>query len=303
MTPDMSRYDLARPLDATVADHGSPHYRFSDVRCASADGQRRYVVRMAVPERAAPAAGHALVCLLDGNAAFAALTLEQLAALDATGTPPVIAAIGYDTALGFDVQARSFDYTPPLDAPGVTLAERARGRIGGGAELFLDLLQTQLLPGIARHAPIDPQRRALWGHSFGGLLALHTLFTRPALFSRYAVADPSMWWHDGYLLHHALRATPPALARPVRLLVMAGSSAAEVAAAGPRPLRPGIDPEVAARARAERRCVPPDAARQMALRLQDWPGLAVDYQGFPGISHGPLLATSLGPALVFCSEN
>lgn len=302
MTLDMSRYDLARPLGATVADQGSPHYRFSDFRCTSADGQRRYVVRLAVPERAAPPAGHALVCLLDGNAAFAALTQEQLATLDATGAPPVIAAIGYDTPLGFDVQARSFDYTPPLDAPAVTLAERARGRLGGGAELFLDLLQTRLLPGIERLAPIDPQRRALWGHSFGGLLAMHTLFTRPALFSRYAVADPSMWWHDGYLLHHALLTTPQTLVQPTRLLVMAGSSAAEVAAAGPRPLRPGIDPEVAARARAERRCVPPDAARQMAWQLQDWSGLTVDYQVFPGVSHGPLLAVSLGPALIFCSQ-
>lgn len=299
---DMSRYDLSRPLDPTVAEHGSPFYRFDHFRLGSADGQRRHVVRVAVPLRAAPAGGYPLIALLDGNAAFAALTPGQLAARDAASDPPVIVSIGYDTPLGFDVQARSFDYTPPLDAPGLTMAEVARGRVGGGAELFLDLVEGLILPEATRRAPIDARRRTLWGHSFGGLLALHALFTRPRLFTRYAVADPSMWWHQGYLLNHALHAAPTALPGPTRLLVMAGSSAAEVAAAGPRPLRPGIDPELAARARAERRCVPPDACEQMARRLRDWPDLAVAYRVFPGVSHGPLLAASLEPALVFSTQ-
>ncbi|MFT4192745.1 MAG: alpha/beta hydrolase-fold protein, partial [Comamonas sp.] len=241
---DMSRYDLSRPLDPTVADHGSPFYRFDHFRRSSTDGQRHYVMRIATPVRAAPPTGHPLIALLDGNAAFAALRPEHLAARDAAGDPPVIVSLGYDTPLGFDVQARAFDYTPPLDAPGVTLAEQARGRIGGGAELFLDLLAGEILPEVHRRAPIDVRRTTLWGHSFGGLLALHTLFTRTALFTRYAVADPSMWWHQGYPLHHA-EAGPPAAplatawGGATRLLVMAGSSAAEVAAAGPRPLRPG----------------------------------------------------------------
>ncbi|ROR21023.1 hypothetical protein EC845_2892 [Comamonas sp. BIGb0124] len=295
----MSRYDLSRPLDPTVAEHGSPFYRFAHFRLDAADGERHYLVRLALPLRAAPAAGHPVVYLLDGNAAFAALTPEHLAALDRRGDPPVIVAIGYDTPLGFDVSARAFDYTPPLDAPAVTLAEEARGRLGGGAELFLDLLTERIRPQVQAMAAVDPSRQGLWGHSFGGLLALHTLYTRSALFSRYAVADPSMWWHRGYLLHRALGGTPVAVQRATHLLVMAGSSAAEVAAAGPRPLRPGIDPEVAARARAERRCVPPDAAQQMAQQLATWPGLAVEYRVFPGVSHGPLLAASVFPALEF----
>jgi predicted alpha/beta superfamily hydrolase len=296
---DLSRYDLSRPLDPTLAELGSPHYEFEQLRLSSADGLRHYQLRLALPRRPTPGAGRPLICLLDGNAAFAALTSAQLAELDAGGEPALIASIGYDTPLGFDVEARAYDYTPPLDAPEITLAEQARGRLGGGAELFLDLLETHILPLLTQRAPIDARRRTLWGHSFGGLLGLHTLYTRPQLFSRYAVADPSMWWHQGYLLERATQGQPVALPGPTQLLVMCGSSAAEVAASGPRPLRPGIDPLVAARARAERRCVPPDAAEQMARALAHWPQLQVSYRSFPGIGHGPLLAASLGPALAF----
>ena len=37
----------------------------------------------------------------------------------------------------------------------------------------------------------------------------------------------------------------------------------------------------------------------MAQQLATWPGLAVEYRVFPGVSHGPLLAASVFPALEF----
>lgn len=60
-----------------------------------------------------PAAGYPVLYMLDGNAVMDKLDdafLQQLFA----GSPPVIVAIGYQTALPFDTAARAWDYTPPL---------------------------------------------------------------------------------------------------------------------------------------------------------------------------------------------
>lgn len=66
-----------------------------------------------MPDKAPPAAGYPVLYMLDGNAVMDKLDdafLQQLFA----GSPPVIVAIGYQTALPFDTAARAWDYTPPL---------------------------------------------------------------------------------------------------------------------------------------------------------------------------------------------
>ncbi|MBF3166256.1 ferric enterobactin esterase PfeE, partial [Pseudomonas aeruginosa] len=70
----------------------------------------------------------------------------------------------------------------------------------GGADAFLDLLRDGMRPAVAAQAPLDTARQTLWGHSYGGLLVLHALFTRPGEFARYAAASPSLWWRDGAIL-------------------------------------------------------------------------------------------------------
>ena len=300
--PDLSRFALNRPVGPTVAETGSPHYRFERFKLDSADGKRHYLVQLAIPRAPAPQAGYPLLYLLDGNAAFGALTAEELEAMDRSGRPLAIAAIGYDTPLGVDVEARSYDYTPPVPGEAVTYDDASRGRLGGGADLFLDLLETRIRPEVHKRVPADPLRTTLWGHSYGGLLVLHTLFTRPKLFPRYASADASLWWHDGYMLTEESRAVPLPAGRTTQLLLMAGSAAQEVASDTPRPLRPGIDPAVAANALARRRALPPDAAERQAERLKQRAGLAVDWRMFPGVSHGPMRPASIPPTLVFAAQ-
>ena len=73
-------------------------------------------------------------------------------------------------------------------------------------------------------APVDGGRRALWGHSYGGVLVLHALFTRPDAFSTYTAADPSLWWGQGWLLEEERSAA--ALPSPApRLLWWLGEGA------------------------------------------------------------------------------
>ena len=257
---------------------------------ASADGQRRYRVQLLLPPARPPAAGYPLLVMLDGNAAFSALTDAPLAR-QAETSPLAIATLGYETEQDLDVTARAFDYTPPVPGESPTWDDVQRQRPAGGADLFLDLVAQQVLPTIGQHAPCDPARTTLWGHSYGGLLALYTLFTRPQLFARYAAADPSLWWHDGHLLSIEERARPLPGGQPTQLLLMAGGVGTAT-----RSQRPGMDEEARSR-----RAMLSDATPKMAERQGRRAGLDVRFQSFPGVGHGPMRQASILPTLAFAA--
>jgi predicted alpha/beta superfamily hydrolase len=82
----------------------------------------------------------------------------------------------------------------------------------GGADRFLDFIQTELISEIEKRYRTAPYR-IFAGHSLGGLLAIHTLITRPDLFNAYIAVSPSLQWDDGHTLHQAQQffATHPEL--------------------------------------------------------------------------------------------
>lgn len=285
--------DLSKKLGPTIADSGSAFYRFERFDLRSDDGGRSYRVMLGIPRRAAPAAGYPAIFLLDGNAAMAAIDERQLQALDAA-QPPVIVAIGYDTELRFDVTARAYDYTPPFPQ-GQVDEEAARGRKGGGADVFLDLLERQVMPRVRARAPLDDGRLALWGHSYGGLFVLHTLFSRGQLFRNYIAASPSLWWQRGVILDEEKNFVHAKAAPGVRLWVMVGEAEGRQRKA----VSQG-DAQADARAQsmlASRGTMPAQALPDMIARLQGKSGLEVSLRSFPGMAHGPMLPASLEPAL------
>jgi predicted alpha/beta superfamily hydrolase len=72
----------------------------------------------------------------------------------------------------------------------------------GGADKFLDFIQTELVPEIEKRYPTQPYR-ILAGHSLGGLFAIHALINRPALFNACIATSPSLWWDDFRTVHQA----------------------------------------------------------------------------------------------------
>lgn len=275
--------DLSRPMEPSIADKGSAFYRFQRFNLWSRDGKRQYRVTLGIPNRPAPAAGYPAFYMLDGNAALGVLDEALLAELDRMG-PSLLVAIGYETPLRFDTEARAFDYTPPTSADGETWENRERGRRGGGADLFLDLIAQEIKPRVAKLAPVDAKAQSLWGHSYGGLLVLHALFTRPADFQTYIAASPSIWWQDGFILTEEKRFQGAA----VRLLITRGDAETRS-----RPADPARTPPPG------RADFPADAAQKMAERLQAFPSMRVEFMEFPGLSHGEALGASLPPALRF----
>lgn len=267
-----ARPDTTQSVDTRLLQRQDLPYAFETEQSDSVDGQRHYQLWIGVPKKPAPPGGYPVIWMLDGNAAFSALDEAQLTHL-ARGDAPMLVAVGYQGDQRFERSARSFDYTPAgSTAPGEV--DPLTGQPSGGADLFLDLLTQRIRPSLASKWPMDMNCQTIWGHSYGGLLVLHALFTRPDAFSDYVAASPSLWWGDGAAAREAEGLTGRLPVHGARLLLMRGS--AEPAAPG-QPPTPGAD----------------QAMRNLLAQLRQVEGLTTRYQAFDGLGHGPMLPASL----------
>ncbi len=74
----------------------------------------------------------------------------------------------------------------------------------GGADQFLDFITSQVLPFIVEQYG-TPKKQLLFGHSFGGVFVLNTLFNQKGGFTHYASASPSLWIDKGQLIKNNVR--------------------------------------------------------------------------------------------------
>lgn len=282
---------LALPAAADTANEWAPVMlpaaQHLDVRAAASGyAYRIFVAAPAVPP---PPAGYPVLYVLDGNAAFpvaAFLARGTAARSEVTGyQPPVVVGIGYPGDRDFDVAARRRDYTVASDKTGPAETE-------GGANRFLDFIEHELKPLIAARYPVDRQRQALFGHSFGGLFVLHALFTRPAAFSTYLASSPSIWWADKAVL----RGLPALLESKTAPRVQISVGALE-----DDPPKGNVSPDVRALV-ASRKMIP--AARSLAGQLQESAGWErkVAYYELAGEDHGPVWMPAMTRGMQFFME-
>ncbi len=238
-----------------------------------------YRIFIARPDGEPPEKGFPVIYMLDGNASFAmAWSIMRMQSNRPGGEGPtsaVIVAIGYPTDGPYDMARRAIDYTPAVTTP-------PAGGPTGGADAFLAFIEDELKPRIAAAHPVDPNRQALFGHSYGGLFTLHVLFTRPQAFQRYFAISPSIWWGDGAIKAEEAKAGPTDA--PVTILV--GEYEQKLRPTDTRPDR-------AARL-AHTRMV--DNARDMAGRLKAR-GMKVDFELLPDEDHGSIMAVAVAKAL------
>jgi len=238
------------------------------------DGPRDVRLYLSHPPGPAPAQGWPVLYLLDGNATVAALARER----PELARQVVLAGIGYDVPGRLDVDARAWDYTPaPPDAARQGSADPLRAqRRNGGADAWLDFIETRIKPLVQSRVPVDAARQTLYGHSYGGLFVLHALQARPEAFQRYVAASPSLWWHAPYVTERmqALDTARCCADRPVRLTLMAG---------GAERGRPGSP---------QQRAMPSGGARALAQALAGRLGLVVNYVEMAGLGHGAMLPAS-----------
>ena len=64
----------------------------------------------------------------------------------------------------------------------------------GEAEGYRLHLLNEVFPFLEAKYRIDPARRIYAGHSYGGLFGMHVLLTEPAMFQKYILMSPSLWY-------------------------------------------------------------------------------------------------------------
>jgi predicted alpha/beta superfamily hydrolase len=127
-------------------------------------------------------------------------------ALDPARHLPEVVVVGPE-----NTSARIYEFTPTKG-----------DRDGGGGDLYLDFLVTELKPVIDRELRTltDAEHTVLAGSSLGGLITAYAGTRHAAVFGRLGVFSPSTWW-DGRVLISQIKASPQ---RPLRVYVDSGDA-------------------------------------------------------------------------------
>ena len=287
-------------LSATAAEENAGATAWTMARSeerevVSAAGDQ-YRVMISWPEGEAPEKGWPVVYVLDGDHAFPivtsimrGLTRSPRAAKFDGVDPGVVVGIGY-----YGESRRSFDYTPP--APEIVPDEMLKGTAfenerNGGADRFLDFIEKDLKPLVEQSYRIDRGRQSLMGHSYGGLFALHAMFTRPEMFQTYVASSPSIWWNREFILSEEKSFLTRMREKPLPLrLVMSIGEYEQSLTPGEIDLPPARREQIKYH-RGRRRMV--DNSRELGWRLERLEGMRVTYQIFPMATHGSVVAPAV----------
>lgn len=91
----------------------------------------------------------------------------------------------------------------------------------GGSTHFISFIEKELQPYISQHYRTTPSK-TLVGQSLAGLLATEILFRKPALFNKYIIVSPSLWWDNGSLLKEHPLFTDKQFTQPTDIYIAVG---------------------------------------------------------------------------------
>ena len=91
---------------------------------------------------------------------------------------------------------RQRDFTFPTTVP----EQKKAFPTTGHSDKFISFIEKELQPFIASNYQANNDK-TLIGQSLGGLFATEVLLKKPALFNRYIIVSPSLWWDNGSLLN------------------------------------------------------------------------------------------------------
>jgi uncharacterized protein len=134
-----------------------------------------------------------VVYLLDGSADedFIHITgLYQFNSFEWINRVPKSIIVGIATV----DRRRDFTYPTTIEA------DKKRYPTTGHSEKFINFIQKELQPYIEKKYRTNSSKTVI-GQSLGGLFATEVLLKRPALFTKYIIVSPSLWWDNGSLLN------------------------------------------------------------------------------------------------------
>jgi len=239
---------LALPAASAQTPPPGPAYAMPATQMfeTKSDGGEVYRIFVSFPKGEAPAGGYAVLYIIDGNAYFASFAETRRLLEYAEKGKLLVVGVGYPTDEAYDARRTAdFLFPVPTEAPPAQ-AKSQPGATSTGRDKFLDFLTGKLRAEIGRRYKIDPDRQSLFGHSFGGLFALHTLYARPGAFQSIVAASPSLEWNVQDLLREerafAAKLADGKIVKTSRLMLVVGDQDTDDDPEPARALAARLDP-------------------------------------------------------------
>ena len=246
--------------------------------------RRDYQVLVALPESYARSQRrYPVLFVTDANYAFPLVrSIAQRLAKHA-GMEEVI-VVGLSYARGDSgAYSRRRDYTPSVPRRGAYTSDMpGREPAFGEAAAYGRFVAAEVFPVIAAGYRADMRRKAFVGHSYGSLLGLELLLSRPGTFEHYILGSPSLWFDGGVMFEH--EQAYAARHRDMAASVYFGIGGRETLAPGKRRSRAEEDADMVADLK----------EFDAALRARRYPGLRTRLEVFAGEDHAsvfPFLLT------------
>lgn len=201
----------------------------------------------------------------------------------------IIVGLGY--SVGDDgTHSRRRDYTPSPNGDIDARPTSAKPVEYGGAEAYRLHLRDEVFPFLESRYRIDPSRRIYAGHSYGGLFGTHVLLTEPAMFQRYILLSPSLWYdrrlmiarERGYAMRHK--------DLPAEVYFMIGGDETVP------------DPDTEPFGNSRMAMVEDMDEMVRMLQSRGYPSLAVRQRVFPGEDHGSVYPPSIRAGMEWALE-
>lgn len=132
---------------------------------------------------------------------------------------------------------------------------------------------------VERGIAINPQQRAIWGHSYGGLFIIDA-WLASSRFRIYFSASPSLGRGNASLLARMAEAKADAFNRKSLYLMEGAVATQRASSAGAEEIRGNV---------------------LQTVSLLKKNGVAVNWWPYPGLSHGEMFSASLQSALLAMS--
>ncbi len=197
----------------------------------------------------------------------------------------IIVGLGY--AVGDTGEySRRRDYTPTKhgdidarsDMPGRQVAY-------GEAEAYRLHLKDELFPELERRYRIDPAQRIYLGHSYGGLFGMHILLNDSAMFRKYVLISPSLWFDRRLMIARERGFAMSHKDMPADVFFMIGGEETVP------------DPDSEPHAASRMQMVEDMGEMVRNLNSRNYPGLTVRQQVFPGEDHGSVYVPAVRAGL------
>ncbi|QGZ39057.1 hypothetical protein IP92_02727 [Pseudoduganella flava] len=189
---------------ATNANAAPPTYELTntEVRDIHAAALKRdYQVFVALPDSYRDSTRrYPVVFVVDADYGFAVTrNIAQRLHKHARMEEVIVVALSYSRG-DSPVYSRTRDYTPTVPRGSARKQDPlGRALVSGEAAAYARFVTGDVFALVAANYRADMRRKIFVGHSYGGLLGLEILFTRPDAFQHYILGSPSLWFDRGVM--------------------------------------------------------------------------------------------------------